>query len=560
MQRRHLLLVLLVSLVAMGGCSMATSPTSSSWTPPQPAAQTPNPDNVTPSPDGKPSPTAFSPPADGRPVIAINAAGTTLSLDPRLFGTNLPAWLGPDRLGNKDIRARTTALGSPLLRLPGGSWSSSYSWLACEMGDSKGCYWTWAAKPTDFLNFVRATGTQAMWTVSINGTSKEAAALVAFFNGAVNDTTLIGVDIRGQDWKTVGDWAKLRAKNGNPNPMPIKLWEVGNEVYGGKPDSGGSLCASWGWEDVWTCDGNEYMLGKGSGADRHEGYLEFRAAMRAVDPTILIGAVGVPHPGDWSGWGNKVIEKGGEDLDFYSIHFYPYSKQPESAADVLASPETIWKDVMDSTNAAFDKLANGRRVPVAITEYNLVAFQDLDNGQIMTQATNALFIADMIGQMAINGVTMANQWALANGKANNGTDYGLLSADGGGRTPQYYALKLWSQFGDTLLPVDSPLPNDSTLSVYAGRTKDGELSLLAINKTNAPLDVQLQIAGASGVLHASADIFTAKNLEATESSFNGVSNPASDLSDAPAKDLGTTVGVLDYTFTPYSITLIHLKP
>jgi alpha-L-arabinofuranosidase len=493
-------------------------------------------------------------------VITVNTTGAAIPLDERLLGTNIPAWIGPNNLGNSNIRALTASLGSPVLRIPGGSWSNAYSWMACETGDGDNCYWTWAAKPTDFLNFMRATKQQAMWTVSINATSKEAAALVAFFNGSVDDTTLIGVDILGHDWKTVGDWAKLRAKNGNPKPLPIKLWEIGNEVYGGKPDSGGSECASWGWEDVWTCDGTEYMLGKGSGADRHEGYLEFRAAMRAVDPTILVGAVGVPHPSDWSGWGNKVIEKGGADLDFYVIHYYAYDKQPQSAQAILASPEDIWKDVMGETNAAFDKLANGRRAPVAVTEYNLVAFQDLDNEQIMTRPANALFIADMIGQMAVNGVTMANQWDLANGKANNGTDYGLIDVDSEERAPQYYAMKLWSEFGNALLPVESPLPNDTTLSVYAGRAEDNTLSVLAINKTGKPLDARLLLAGVTGSLSASSDVFTASNLEATTISFNGVAKPATNFADAPAKDLGTANGFLDYTFAPYSVSLIRFKP
>jgi hypothetical protein len=178
----------------------------------------------------------------------------------------------------------------------------------------------------------------------------------------------------------------------------------------------------------------------------------------------------------------------------------------------------------------------------------------------MTRAANALFLADMIGQMAVNGVTMANQWNLANGKANNGTDYGLLNADSWERTPQYYAMKLWSRFGNTLLPISSPLSDETTLSVYAGRAEDSSVSVLAINKTDKPLDARLQITGASGIRHASADIFAAKNLEATEITFNGVSNPATDFSNAPTQDLGTIDGYLDYTFAPYSITLIHLKP
>jgi alpha-L-arabinofuranosidase len=493
-------------------------------------------------------------------VITIDAAGATTPLDNRLFGTNLPAWIGPNNLGSDKIRALTTSLGSSVLRIPGGSWSNAYNWLACEQGSDDGCYWTWAAKPSDFLTFVRATGQQAMWTVSINGTSKEAAAAVAFFNGSVDDTTLIGVDVRGRDWKTVGDWAKLRAKNGNPDPLPIKLWEVGNEVYGGKPAGGGPECADWGWEDVWTCDGKEYMLGKGEGADRHEGYLEFRAAMRAVDPTIMVGAVGVPHPGDWSDWGNEVIREGGENLDFYIVHQYAYDQQPESAAAILASPQQIWQGIMESTNAAFDELAGGRRAPVAVTEYNLVAFQELDNEQLMTRAANALFVADTVGQMAVNGVTMANQWDLANGKAGNGTDYGLIDVESGVRAPQYYAMVLWSRFANTLLPLESPLPNATTLSAYAGRSDDGTLTILAINKTGDPLDVQLRLAGASGSFSASTDVFAAKSLDSTESTFNGIPSPAHDFSDAPAKDLGTVNGSLDYTFAPYSITLIYLHP
>jgi alpha-L-arabinofuranosidase len=553
---------MLASTLLLSSCSrtpVPQAPTGDSSTPVPTSSLNQAPVSAVPPPTA--APTEPPPPADGRPVITINAGGAATPLDSRLFGTNVPAWVNPTNLGNEKIRQITKALGpSSVLRLPGGSWSNSYEWLACEMGDGNGCYWTWAARPTDFLNFVRATGQQAMWTVSINGTAKEAAAAVAFFNGSVSDTTPIGVDIRGRDWKTVGDWAKLRAEHGNPNPLPIKLWEVGNEVYGGKPASGGDACASWGWEDVWTCDGKEYMLGKGEGASRHEGYLDFRAAMHAVDPTIMVGAVGVPHPGDWSEWGNKVIREGGENLDFYIVHNYAFDKQPDTAESILARPQQIWQSVMESTNAAFDSLAGGRRVPVAVTEYNLVAFQEIDNDQLMTRAANALFVADTVGQMATYGVTMANQWALANGPAGNGTDYGLITVDSGKRSPQYYAMALWNRFGNALLPVDSPLPNATTLSVYAGRAADGSLSLLAINKTGGPLDARVRIAGASGTLKASADVFQAASLTANEITLNGVASPAADLSDAPAKDLGSVEGELDYTFAPYSITLIRLAP
>ena len=145
-----------------------------------------------------------------------------------------------------------------------------------------GCFFAGAARPTDFIDFMQATGVDGSWTVSINRTAQHAAAAVAFFNGDVDDQTIIGVDRNGFDWGTVGFWASVRADGGNPEPVGIELWEVGNEVYGGKPEAGGDQCADFGWEDVWTCDGTEYVLGD----ETHDGYLAIREAMRAVDPDI----------------------------------------------------------------------------------------------------------------------------------------------------------------------------------------------------------------------------------------------------------------------------------
>ncbi len=501
-------------------------------------------------------PTSLAP----RATITVQAADAGKPLDPRLFGTNVPAWVNPQQLGDDRVRRLTAALGKPFLRLPGGSWANHYDWLKCENGDANGCFWTWASKPTDFLNFVQATGGTAMWTVSFNGTSKEAAALVAFFNGSINDTTLIGVDVRGRDWKRVQDWAKLRAAHGNRNPMRIELWEVGNEIYGAKPGFGGTNCASWGWEEVWTCDGNEYMLGKGRGEARREGYLEFRKAMRAVDSTIKVGAVGVDKPGEWWDWGNKVIEKGGADLDFYVIHAYGYSKQPSSAADILDKPHGLWRDIFATTHAAMDKLGARRRVPIAVTEYNLAAFQELDNGQIMTRAANALFIADMIGQLAVNGATMANQWNLANGRAGNGTDYGLIDAAKGLRNPQYYAVRLWNTVGNRLLPVTSTLPQATALSTYAARAADGTISVMAINKTSAPIDVRVDLAGLTKPVKVSVDVLEAESLETTDVLFNERLSPQPDFSNALAKQLGEATGAFNYTIPQYSITVLRFKP
>ena len=205
-------------------------------------------------------------------------------VDRRLLGTNVPAWLLPELVADQQFRDLTVASGTSLLRLPGGSWSNHYDWLGCELGDPDRCEWTWALRPSDFVDLLEATGLPAMWTVSINGTAEEAAAAVAFFNGNVEDERPIGTDGNGRDWLTVGTGPGFGRSAATPIPAPIRYWEVGNEVYGAKEEAGPD-CASWGWEDVWTCDGIEYV----DGTDEHDGFLRFREAMRAVDADIDVG-------------------------------------------------------------------------------------------------------------------------------------------------------------------------------------------------------------------------------------------------------------------------------
>jgi hypothetical protein len=510
------------------------------------------------TPGASQTPVATPAPAEPAAGITVAVDGPARPFDRRLLGTNVPAWLGPQGLASPPLRERVSALGPTLVRLPGGSWSNAYDWLGCENGDTETCYWPWAARPTDFLNFLRATGQEAIWTVSINGTANEAAALVAFFNGAVDDETPLGVDVRGRDWLTVSHWARLRAEHGNPEPLPIRLWEVGNEVYGGKAEVGPG-CAPWGWEDVWTCDGVEYVTGVGGDAGRREGYLEFREAMRAVDPDILVGAVGVPNPNDWGNWGNEVIAAAGENLDLYVVHHYGYSEQPARIEDILRLPQQTWGPMAADLKSALAHNANGRQIPIAVTEYNLFAFQEIDTRQYMRRAVNLLYLADTIGQMAESGIVIANQWNLANGIAENGTDYGLVDAKSYALNPQYFALALWQRFGDELLPVTSAFDAERELSAYAGRGADGALSLLVINKTDEPIETSVRFESLAGTLSGTVDTVAADSLDASAVSVNGSVNPSPDLALEQSASIEPFSGALEQQFAPYSVTLIRLE-
>ncbi len=429
-------------------------------------------------------------PQESGAISAVVAPDTARRIDRRLFGTNLPAWLGPETLGDQAFRDTALDSGITVVRMPGGSWSNSYDWLACENG-SEGCFWTWAARPSDFVDFLDDTGLEGMWTVSINDTAESAAAAVAFFNGSVDDERPIGVDRNGADWATVGTWARLRADGGHPEPVRIELWEVGNEVYGGRPDAGGEECASFGWEEVWTCDGAAYVDGDAA----HDGYLTTRAAMTKVDPTISVGAVGVGEPSSWSNWGNEVIDGAAGNLDFYVVHHYGFDQSPD-ADEALGRPAEVWPGLIESLSGSLQA-----EVPIAITEYNLVSFASGDIDRTMTRATNALYIAETIGQMAVNGVSIANQWNLANGTAEGGTDYGMIDLRDGSVFPQYHAMRLWGMAGDTLLDHEQ---SDAAqgLRLYPTRRDDGSLAIVMLNLGAGVLtiDLDLGVVGSTGTL------------------------------------------------------------
>ena len=488
--------------------------------------------------------------------IVVDVGGASRPFDRRLLGTNAPAWIGPEKLRDPRFRQIIRDLGTTVLRMPGGSWSGSYDWLACENGDANGCHWTWAAKPSDYISFLAATGAEGMWTVNFNGTAQQAAALVAFFNGSIDDKRVIGQDRNGKDWGTVGQWAALRSDHGHRDPYSVKYWEVGNEVYGAKPEQA-SGCASFGWEDVWTCDGTEYV----NGNDHHDGYLKFRDSMRAVDSSIQIGAVGVG--GDQSGWGffgEKVIRGVADLLDFYIVHDYGFDNTPSSDV-ALARPEHWFPGLMTGVRAVLDDQNPTRSVPVAITEYNLFSFADRDTTGMMSRSVNALYVADSIGEMAEEGVTMANQWDLVNGTTGSEGDYGLLDPETSEPMPQYYALALWSKFGGQLLPISVGFDTEFTLSAHAGRDDRGTITLLVVNKTDVAQTASIDLEGSTATYSAKQDVVTTEALDATSVDYNGSTARPTDLATLPAQNLGSIKGgMMTHSFDPFSITLLQFVP
>ena len=169
------------------------------------------------------------------------------------------------------------------------------------------------------------------------------------------------------------------------------------------------------------------------------------------------------------------------------------------------------------------------------------------------------FVAESIGQMASAGVAMATHWNLANGRAENGTDYGMIDVRDQHRNPQYYGLAMWNEFGEHMLAVHDSDSTDS-LSAYAARSTNGEVTLLAVNRASEPIEVTIELDGADGSWSAVVDELEAVSLTDADVRFNGSSNPNVELTEPPARELGQVSSTFGHTLPPLSVSLLRLEP
>jgi alpha-L-arabinofuranosidase len=520
-----------------------------------------------------------APPPVGRIDVDLN--GSSIDFDPDLIlGSNFPSWLGKATFEDTRMRARMKPLGPGYLRVPGGGFANEYGWLSCELGDnapgaatcgpkdnaSGDYFWkSFVARPTDYINLLNATKREALWIVNHNATKEESAALVAFMNGKTDDPRPIGIDAKGTDWKTVGHWAQLRAANGNPDPVGIKYFDYGNEIFGGQFESGTDCTFAYGWTVSWTCDGTEYIKGKGAGADRKDGYLATRAAMKAVDPSIQLGAVALDVPSDFNNFGNKILIAAGGNIDYLAVHSYPFfsgNRRPDSLTAVLARPQTHLKQVRAALNESFAKHNGGKAIPISLNEYNMWGVFEDDTEQLMRKQINALFMADYIGQMIQTGMRDGAQWALINASDTEpGKIYGMMiGSPDYVRTPQYWVYVLWRRFGKTMIPASTSLDPEKQVAVYAGRPNKDSVSVLVINKQSMTVTVDVFVKGAKKILAGQRDEAWALNLLDDTATFNGNVNPNDALSNARTRKLKrSNDNVMRVTLQPNSTTLLRLK-
>lgn len=206
---------------------------------------------------------------------------------------------GPGALNGtrRDVIDACRELGLPVVRWPGGNYTSSYKWedgigprderprrLDLNWGDEDSNRFG----TDEFLAWCEAVDSQPYLAHSCR---------------SVDDA------IRWVEYTNYGgdtDLTQRRARNGRKEPWKVRYWGVGNEVYG------------------------PWQVGHRTAEQYARDALEHARFMRKVDPDIQLVAVGLGNE-DWT---RHLLEKAGPFFDYISKHLYGGSHHLFTGDDV----------------------------------------------------------------------------------------------------------------------------------------------------------------------------------------------------------------------------------
>ena len=258
----------------------------------------------------------------------------------------------------------------------------------------------------------------------------------------------------------------------------VKYWSIGNEP---------SIYTDLGYADY---DYSTENLNR-----------EWRAiaqAMKAVDPDIMLMG---PEIHQWNDnyaetlkdsagrdWMTEFLKANGDLLDIVTIHRYPmYSPNNPVSYQDLRSNTRQWEAEISYLRSLTREIL-GKDLPIAITEINS------DPSPIMLQTAspdtfyNALWYADVLGQLMKADVFMVNQWVLSQ----RTTGLGLLQ--GTNIRPTFYVFAMYKNFGSQQVYAASGVSN---VDIFAAKRDDGALTVMVINLAEEEKNVPLKIKGRS---------------------------------------------------------------
>jgi alpha-L-arabinofuranosidase len=236
----------------------------------------------------------------------------------------------------------------PLLRWPGGNFTSGYHWRdgvgpVDRRPTTLNPVWHGIFEPNlfgtdEFITYCRDVGCEPMICVNAgNGTPQEAAAWVEYCNGSA-DTPM----------------GALRVANGHRQPYNVRYWEIGNEIFG------------------------RHQIGWTTPMGNVDRYLRFAQAMQGADRSVRLLACGGLHLGVDAEWNQRLNDQTGGTAACQTHHILE-GGEVDRTVDVtdlyhafMGYPARVAQDYRLQRQRMLE--AGIRQPRLAITELQLFAF------------------------------------------------------------------------------------------------------------------------------------------------------------------------------------------
>ena len=446
-----------------------------------------------------------------------------------LLGLNIAVYNSPETY-EKAIKGPLSDLDMGLVRIPGGSVSDKFYWngngvvVDGKVDTSKyhAPYWQVdysAYKPgfvVDNLDWSKADpGFVRLDAKTMHVVTHEHP--VAHNLVTVNVGT--GTPEMAAEWVR---WANIKNKWG------VKYWELGNELNGN-------------WEA-----GHIRPDGSKMTAEKYRDlFVRFADAMKAVDPTIMIGgpSCDVEHHEDYF---EPLLRDAADKVDFITFHYYSLRSSLAPEKELFQGLDNL-KPVVGRLDELVEKYMPQRKgkVEYCITEWNSKLPKDQDAYRLF----NGLWFSAWVGEMLKDGVDSATVWDLVSGKDNG---HGLLvqQEDGLETTGRYWAFWLWSHHMAGTM-VETAVEGAGDLRVYATKNRDA-LYVMAMNPSRTEVrKLSLDIGGSN-------DWKSARQI--TLSSREYFWNPyafRADWNSGPSEEPLALANPMEVAVPPYSVRIFE---
>ncbi|NVM30646.1 MAG: hypothetical protein HWN65_17535 [Candidatus Helarchaeota archaeon] len=495
--------------------------------------------------------------------IEVDASAIQAEIDPLIYGSFIEVLakciyggIWDDKNENvplihrglrKDVLEEIRPLKLTIVRWPGGCFSDIYDWKDGigpleQRKVMKNKHWSrFGPKigPThdnhfgsdEFMLFIKEIGAEPYINVNFgSGTPEEAAQMVEYMNG--DETT---------------EYGTLRAKNGHPEPYYVKYWGIGNETFGF-------------WEK-----------GSFTAEQYAHRYIEYAEAMRSIDPSIKLVAVGSEF--DYPDWNRSVLEIAGDYIDYLSLHMYipgvPITtlsnRDLKGYYNIIAGAFEMERRIKWVAESIVEVRGEKKKIPITFDEWAAMwnVRQHYEGYYTLRDGLFAASVFEVLHRLA-SSVKMANYAQLV-----NVIPLIVTSPTDAYHNPVYLAFQIFSNYAEKNV-VSFSITCDTRTNPKYGNLSETEIPYLGCSVTTNDAKDRLVIIGINRHhAHEMPTTISITNFESDPNAqvfeMNGPSHGAYNFFDKKdevkieEKSFSKASSQFTYTFPAHSVTALILN-